>query len=111
MHAFQAVSSMYNKSLKFPNKVGICTIKGSQQIAQSCYMMSTYSSRSAIEARKKWEKEIIQNITPKYMLREEERVVPASHTEEIILNTNVRVRIGAQLKDSEKKEVVELRQC
>lgn len=74
LHAFQAVSSTYHQSLKFPTKVGICIVKGSQKEVQSCYMMSTFSSESMKEARKKQAEEIMQNAILGYLAKQRNKM-------------------------------------
>lgn len=42
-------------------------------------------------------------MTPKYMLKEEERVEPISQTEEIMLKERVKYKFGAQLPKNQKE--------
>lgn len=73
LHAFQAITSTYHQCLKFPTKASICCIRGSQQIAQSCYMVSTYSSKRASFARKRRLEEVMENTVPRYLIKSKER--------------------------------------
>ncbi|GMN29812.1 hypothetical protein TIFTF001_041366 [Ficus carica] len=46
IHAIKAVSSTYHQRIKFPTKRGIREIKGSQEVAQTCYLHSMKLKKS-----------------------------------------------------------------
>lgn len=71
LYAFQAITSTYHWCFKFPTMAGVCYVKGSQQSTQSCYMMLAYSSKGAIQARKRRVEEM-GKVTLKYMFKAEE---------------------------------------
>lgn len=52
----------------------------------------------------------MQNLTPKYMMQETERIKPRSHTDEVSLVNRVKVKIGMQLRHDKKKEMIRLLQ-
>lgn len=89
LHAFQAVSSTYHQCLKFPSEDGVCCVNGSQHVAQLYYITSTYCGEKASMTKKKWAVEVMHNSIPRYILKNEEKVEPASQMEEITLRGKV----------------------
>lgn len=73
-------------------------------------MMSTYSSQSASDARKRRADKVMQNIVPGYLLQESDKVEPTSQTKEVSTSEKVKVIIGLQLEKNKKEEIVKFLQ-
>lgn len=73
-------------------------------------MMSTYSNPSVREEKRKWAEEVMQNVVPRYLVHENDRIRPDSQMKEILISDKVRIKIGSQLQKTRRKEIIDFLQ-
>lgn len=73
-------------------------------------MMSTYSSTSAREARKRRAEEVMQNRIPGNLLHQSNKKKLDSKMKEVAISNKVKIRVGSQLQEDKKEDIIKFLQ-